>query len=492
MPKIPQYNSQASLRAETLRTGKLTEEAPAVRVSPDSLIHETRALSQFGVTVRNIAEDIIKVKADQEYAKAKIEGYKTLLQIEAEASDDNDFQNFEPKYSKRIKETQENILKTIRSPQAKQAFQQDFELKSTYSFYDIMAQGRKRFLKYDEDLRIEETAAAKERYFSASTTQEKQNAKDELAQIFSRRVERRLLNRPEAAVLYKKEIQELTKGQLTYDLGRDMALSLENSYTYSQLKLGDKGDYAELSKEDAGRALEEIQLKVNRNKRDFEFQQNINQKQNLAQMIIAQSEGKLTYEEIKTGMLSGAIKAKDGEHLIKQSKELPAITTDYIAYTKIRELQAGGASIDESNQAILENSDKLTPADTKFLIEKSFNEQDKNHNMRLKFSVDALKGWAQNSLSLMPQVTSEIVYDFFNRIDKEKAKGARIDEILIETQKDYIKKYNPDTALLEDVPNIIASRNRIQKVFEKESKIKAKSAPKQVSIENVNISFDDL
>jgi hypothetical protein len=214
----------------------------------------------------------------------------------------------------------------------------------------------------------------------------------------------------------------------------------------------------------------------------------------LSQMIVAQSEGTLTFDQIKSGMLNGSIKPKDGERLIKQLKELPAVKTDYSIYTKIRELQTSGEAIETINQTILENSDKLTPQDTKFLIEKSFNEQDKNRNMRIKFSVDALKGWTKNNLSLMPEVSSEIVYDFFNRIDKEKAEGVRIDEILMDVQKDYIKKYNPSTALLEDAPNIIANRKRIQKVYEKESKIRTRSTPKQNSpvIGNTGINFDDL
>lgn len=489
MPKIPQYDSQA-----TIQTRKPTEEAPAVRIPAESFTEQIRAVSQFGITIQNIAEDIIKVKADQEYATAKIEGYKGLSQIELEASQDDDFQNFEPKYTKRIKDTQETILKTIRSPQARQVFQQDFELKSTYSFYDIMANGRKRFLDYDKDLMAQETATTKERYFSASTTQEKQNAKEELAQVFSRRVENKILNKAEAANLYQKELKELIKGQFNYDKGRDMATSLENSYVYNQLKLGDKGTYTGLSKDEVGKSLEEIQLKVNRNKRDFEFQSNINQTQTLAQMIIAQAEGTLDFEQIKLAILSGNLKPKDGERLLKQSKELPAIQTDYSIYIKIREMQASGEAIDTINQTILENSDKLTLQDIKFLIEKSFNEQDKNRNMRIKFSVDALKGWTQRNLSLMPEISSEIVYDFFNHIDKEKAEGVRIDEILMDVQKDYIKKYNPSTALLEDVPNIIANRKRIQKIYEKESKIRAKTTPKQISpvMSDTGIGYDDL
>jgi hypothetical protein len=213
MPQIPQYNTQAGIQVK-----KLTEEAPAIRLSAEGLTQSARAMSQFGVTISNIAEDIAKVKADQEYAKAKIEGYKVLSQIETEGAQDGDFQNFEPKYAKKIKDTQESISKTIRSPQAKQAFEQDFELKSTYSFHDIMTDGRKRFIAYDKDLMVQEVATAKERYYSASTSGEKQNAKDELGQIFSRRVENKILNKPEAANLHQKEVASLDEGQAEHDI----------------------------------------------------------------------------------------------------------------------------------------------------------------------------------------------------------------------------------------------------------------------------------
>jgi hypothetical protein len=194
-------------------------------------------------------------------------------------------------------------------------------------------------------------------------------------------------------------------------------------------------------------------------------------------------------------MLNGDIKPKDGEKLIKELYTPNANETNFKIYSQIREMQTRKNSVDEINNFILNNSDKLTANDTKALINKTFSEQDKNRNMRLNFSVEALKGWVKNSLSLMPEVSSEIVYDFFNRVDKENAQGARIDEILKDVQKDYIKKYNPQTALLEDVPNIIASRNKIQRVYEKESKIKTKSTPQvksNVIISNSGIDFDDL
>lgn len=305
MPRIPIYNNQASIQIR-----KVTEEAPAIRIPAESFTHEARAMSQLGVTISAIAEDIIKVKADQEYAKAKIEGYKTLSQIEVEASQDDDFQNFEPKYTKRIKDVQETILKTIRSPQAKQAFQQDFELKSTYSFYDIMTNGRKRFIDYDKDLMTQEIVTTKQRYFSASTPGEKQNAKDELAQIFSRRAENKILNKAEAANLYQKEMASLDEGQAEHDI-------LSNSaYALGELQKGKQGAYKELVQDKRIDLIRQAESRIEKIKNQQEEAIAIAVNQKEADLIDMKIAGTLTEQQVKTERQLGTINAKFADVMI--------------------------------------------------------------------------------------------------------------------------------------------------------------------------------
>lgn len=487
MAKIPQYDSQLSPGV-----ANYTDEAPSVKINPEALTQSSKALGQLGESVSDVSQKLYVLQAQGELSRANTEVYKGRMTIES--SEDTNPQGWIERRDKELSDLRENVYKSMTNPLARNQFESEFDRDVLETQFKLKKQHTTLTIGDTLQKFYDERQAVEGAIFSGVTPQ---NEQKEIAKIGARYAEfgRTGAMTPQTALKeYRDWKAGIPKSRFNYDKGRDMATSLEDSYVYNQLKLGDEGIYSGMSKEEQGKSIEELQVKINRNKKMFEFQQGINQTQNLAQMIVAQSEGSLTLDQIKIGMLSGDIKSKDGEHLIKQSKEVPAVETDYSVYAKIREMQAGGTSVDEINKTILDNSDKITPQDTKALIDKTFSEQDKNRNMRIKFSVDALKGWTQKNLSLMPEASSEIAFDFFNRIDKEKAQGTRIDEILMETQKDYIKKFNPDTALLEDVPNIIADRNHIQKVFDKESKIKNKQAPKQVSpvIGNSGVDFDDL
>jgi hypothetical protein len=288
LPKIPQYESRESIQVRTV-----TEEAPGIRISPEDLTITSKAVSQFGITVQNIAEDIIKVKADQEYAQAKIESYKALSQIESEAAGDNDFQNFEPKYSKKIQEIKDNITQKIKSPLAKQEFQQDFDLKSIYAYHDIMANGRRRFLDYDKDLMNQEIALAKERYFTASTPGEKQNAKDELGQIFSRRIENKILNKAEGANLHQKIIAGLDEDQA----GEDIILNPQ--YALDQLTRKDS-PYKNLTKLKRAELIDKAQQQIDKQMGQLSRQQLITYAQNEDKVCDSDINGNpLNADEIK-------------------------------------------------------------------------------------------------------------------------------------------------------------------------------------------------
>ena len=146
MPVIQRYDTQA-----TLGITRPTSESPAVQIDAGALTQSSRALSQMGTTIASIGENIAKVKADQEYSQSKIAGANADAEIKAEAAQDSDFQNFEAKYSKKYQEAQDNISRNIRSSSAKEAFLNDFGLKSTYGFHNIMSDGRRRFIAFDKD-----------------------------------------------------------------------------------------------------------------------------------------------------------------------------------------------------------------------------------------------------------------------------------------------------------------------------------------------------
>jgi len=473
----------------------ISREVP-VRTIQQSQFDTGDAISGAGKAIGEYSDMLQKAFIVAEKTKAQNIFNSRVAEIGEKAAAEPNFDTAtRTKYYNELEKARQEASSSISLQEVKNNFLTEAEgdiltarIKLDYGFNKkAIDSGKADWIVYDND--------AKDAYISAISPEQRRNIILKHDQKLEEMVAGGFLSREDAATNRAERASKWAVAQVDADIGKDMATDLDNSYVYSQLKLGNKGTYENLPEQERGKALERIQLKINRNKRLFEFNQNVNQEQNLANMIIAKTENTLSYEQIKSSMLNGDIKPKDGEKLIKELYTPNANETNFKIYSQIREMQTRKNSVDEINNFILNNSDKLTANDTKALINKTFSEQDKNRNMRLNFSVEALKGWVKNSLSLMPEVSSEIVYDFFNRVDKENAQGARIDEILKDVQKDYIKKYNPQTALLEDVPNIIASRNKIQRVYEKESKIKTKSTPQvksNVIISNSGIDFDDL
>ena len=286
MPKIQRYETQA-----TLTTARPTSESPAVQVDSAALSQSSRALSQMGTTIAAIGENIAKVKADQEFAQAKIAGANADAEIKSEAAQDNDFQNFEAKYSKKYKEAQDTILRTIKSSSAKEAFSQDFGLKSTYGFHNIMSSGRKRFIAYDKDLMAQETVQAKDRYYQAQTNGEKQDAKNELSNIFQRRVENNVLNEPEAAVLHRKTVDDLTEGQAEYDIFTNPNLAL------IELNKGNKGIYKGLPPDKQVGLIKKANTRIKDIEKDAKYIRNENKINNRFDVISNISNGDLNWEE---------------------------------------------------------------------------------------------------------------------------------------------------------------------------------------------------
>lgn len=356
MPRIPQYNQQESIRqGESIQVRQLPTEAPAIRIDASSYAHEARAASQLGVTISNIAEDIIKVKADQEFAKAKIAGYQGLQQIEADASQDDDFQNFETNYSKKIKDLQDNISKTIRSPLAKQQFNDDFALKSTYSFYNISADARKRFMNYDKDLMAQEITTTEDRIFSATTPQEKENAKAELASIFSRRVENKTLNKAEATNLYKKELMGLDEKQTEYDILRNPI------YTLGELQKGKEGAYKNLAQDKRIDLIKQAESRIEKLKNQQEETIAIAQNQKESELIDLKIAGTLTEQQVKVERDAKTISAQFADSMISALRnpkiDIKSKDEVYIDFqNKVMDLQAKGkkATLQENAKLIVD------------------------------------------------------------------------------------------------------------------------------------------
>lgn len=298
---------------------------------------------------------------------------------------------------------------------------------------------------------------------------------------------------------YAKLRKESEEKFIDYDIQRDASIDTAQSFVYQQLQLGGKGYYSFLSANARTKALEESQLKIGRNRRYSDYMITKNQDQNERQMLVDWVNGNLDIGVVKNGLLNNGIRLPFGERMLKKFYSPLPERSDYMIYNQIRQLQTSDTQPEKINELIIENSEKLNPSDIKDLINKTYSEQDKTQKEKIGYNSLALKNWANKNFFSAPEgedLSGDVVYDFYQRVNKENAQGARIDEIAQEVIKDAIKKEHPQTALIADVPNFIATRNKVKKTYERESKLKARNKPIQkpsnVITGGSGISFDDL
>lgn len=298
------------------------------------------------------------------------------------------------------------------------------------------------------------------------------------------------LSREDAA---KKKIA-LTKSwddaAMLHDVNMDTSTDMEDSFVVQQLRLGSKGYYKDIDPESRDKALGLAQAKVRRNFLMNKMQQTQDWDKNEAQLSVDQIDGKADPAFIKDSILNGSIRRPFGEKMLKKVYELNAEKTKPEAYNEIRMRQLLGEKPAEIISLVLENKDKLTADDAKYLLQKNSAPEDDIDKGKIKYNYENLSAWSREG-SLM--LESEVTNDFLKRIAKDNATGSRIDDIAVEVQKDTIKKYSPDVATLEDVPNFIVNRKKFMKAFNRKSKLKGEKADITPSVvkPNVVLGTDD-
>jgi hypothetical protein len=189
------------------------------------------------------------------------------------------------------------------------------------------------------------------------------------------------------------------------------------------------------------------------------------------------------------------------EHFTSMLKRLESADgvdrpTDNEIYSQIRSMVSLGYTRPQVIDTIFNHSDKLSNEDTRRLVDHVLSKSDTAENDRINYNVTALNLWSKRNLGDFfgnKDLSSDIVYEFHRRVDKEKAIGIRIDEIAQEVIKDNIKKYNPSTSLMEDAPNYVGGKNGIKKTNEKNSKLKGEvPISKPPATDGSGIDFDDL
>jgi hypothetical protein len=288
----------------------------------------------------------------------------------------------------------------------------------------------------------------------------------------------------------RKLLDDYRLGAVDLDIMNDNAQDKEGSFVYAQLKAGKEGIYHDLSDAERAERLEKTELHIRRNKIMAGYAETKNQDQEEKNLLL--NFGGVTEGQVKNLLVGTKIRKSFGESYLKNLYAAPAESTEHAAYNKIKMAQLTGRKSKDINTLIVDNISNLTPEDKNILVESSFDPLD-SKTITLRASAEALGKWSTQNLKMSEVQTNEVIFNFFKRIDQNP--NGNVDEIMQGVQKDYVKKNFPSTTQLPDVPNIIASRNKIVSVYKKESKMGGKKAEKK-PISTVHSSqdwnFDDL
>lgn len=480
MAKIPIYNRQVGL----------TTEAPAPKINASELGQVGQAIANTGEQITQVAQTIKKARQDEQETRGVLEGKKRFDEVMLKAQEDPNISFNEQLHNDELNQAKQETLKLVSDRDAYNnvsarldMYMGDAQLKlKQFSYQKIVSD---RLITLDN---MKQDAT--ERYANSYDKNEQQKIYDEMVSEFAKARDTKIITPKNYADNVGKLKSDFEKAKLDNDIAKEEALRAQDSYVLSELKKGKKGIYAETPEKDRNDAIESVEKKIIRNQSTMKFTIEQDKDKNESDMLLSNP----TESQIKEALSTQKIRLSFGEKMLKKLYDVPATSTDYMAYNEIRDMQTKGASVKNINQMIVDNSDKITEQDKKSLIDKSTTELDKKQKMTIQYNAEAIKGWAKNNLSIIPEVSADMVYDFYKKVDSENAQGKRIDEIAQEVIKNKIKTIYPETSLLEDMPNFVADRKRIRRVLEKQSNLKVKTPKRLINptLDESVIDFDDL
>jgi hypothetical protein len=478
MPVIPQYTASRNINANTAEP--LRNEAAAPFQQDQKVLSTMQEVTQSWSDAQDVMQ-YTKFKADSEMA---------IAQLKAAAENDPNQEN-SSKYIKDLAKIKESSIKAFSNKAVEQKARAEIDKSIVLAGIEIDSEFKKKKLLTNElNLEVMAKGMAKKRTDAKTPALQMQIDQDYLDII-----QANVGNGTITSARGKKLLDDYRLGYVDLDIMNDKATSKEQSYVYDQLKQGNKGAYPDLSDSERAERLEKTELHIRRNKYLMDFTANQNQNENEKNLILKIGTPEAEVAPIKDMLVSTSIRKSFGDKYTKAAYTPPAQETSPAAYNAIKLAQLKGKPPKEINDLIIDNVGQLTPEDKNRLVTASYNPYDKR-TILIKASADALKEWGVktfHSLMLGDVAADDIVYNFLQRAEADPQ--SNIDDVMKGVQKDYIRKAYPDTTLLQDVPNIIGNRNKIRRVYEKESKAAGKKAevkPVSTVYQGMNVDFNDL
>jgi hypothetical protein len=329
-------------------------------------------------------------------------------------------------------------------------------------------------------IQLEETAQAFAKKKSFAMTQAESATIDE---DFFSIIDRSVSSGAVSVAYGQKILNDFRQSSVDFDIMQDASVHPSESYVLDELLAGKSGRYAYLTDEERGKKVEQIQKKIKKNMAERTFRTTQQQDQMESQLLSAFGSDEVTPHQVQELLLNSSVRKDFGKKYQEAMFTPPPRTTDPRAYNKIKIAQLSGRPRKEINEMLAGSLGSIKADDRQKLIEGDFDPMD-DKTLTAKASAQAIYEWAEE----LGEDPAEAAFRVFRKIEN----GLTPDNAALMVQELLIQRQYPDT-VISGIPNIVASRNRIKKVYRRESKAKGK--PAEISSAGVyqhTIGFDDL
>lgn len=211
MPVIPTYTAK----------GRLTTEAPGVRIPAGGLGREWGAVSELGGALFKLGEKMRGIRREEEKSQAFIESTKRLKELEHEASQDTEVQGWDERYEKRLQDIRSEVSETIKDQRVKAKFQQEFDFRSLSTQYNIKKFGVRRLVDQRKASLAQELEDEQTGIFNATTPLERQARTDKIGTLLQDRAKEGIITYVEAGRMFREIKEDLPIQQAKWDADRD-------------------------------------------------------------------------------------------------------------------------------------------------------------------------------------------------------------------------------------------------------------------------------
>ena len=250
----------------------MTEEGPGIRISPESFTGPARALGEAGQVLSGIAQDIHKVRQDEQETRAVLAWKTRQGEILTNAFENPDIAFNENLHNEELDKAKQETLNLTQDQAVKQRIGARIDLDLIDSKLKIKQFSYQKIIAD----RIITLGAKKQQaidaWISEPDPNKKQQIFDELAYEFKNAVDTKVMTRGDYVRNMAEVKAALPELQIEWDIYNDTAVKEEDSVVLSAIKAGKDGVYAEVSKEQQIDLVKKSQQRIFQNNQSLSKQ----------------------------------------------------------------------------------------------------------------------------------------------------------------------------------------------------------------------------